>query len=444
MSTALLYLVVFAGGVFTILSPCILPVLPFVFARSGRAFRKDTVPMLVGMGISFSLVATAATVGAGWVAGYADVGRWIALFILAVAGLSLLVPRVGVMFAAPVVKLGVRLQATHSNVVDALPGNVHAAADSKEQPVREKPFAALAVGAATGLLWAPCAGPILGLVFAAAIAGGQPLQAVSLFGVFALGAATSLAVAVFAGGRLIHVIRRNFSAEVWVRRSLGVLALAGVGIIASGLDAKLFSDGGIVQTAGAEELLIKKLAPDAQGAPGVKPVARNAVQQPARPPVPTPDMGAFPGFVGGTGWIGSAALTPTTLRGKVVFVDFWTFECYNCLNALPYVKSLHEKYAKSGLVVIGVHTPEFPRERVRDNVENAMKKLGVVYPVVTDNSFSIWRSFENRYWPAAYIVDKKGRIRYHWAGEGHYDEQERVVQQLLAEPAGAAGAVAER
>ncbi len=411
MSTLLLYVVVFIGGVFTILSPCILPVLPFVFARSGQSFRRDTIPMLVGLGVAFSFVATAATAGAGWVAGAANAGRWIALSVLAIAGLSLLVPRLAVVLAAPMVKLGARLQGSGT-----------------------KPVGAIAVGAATGLLWAPCAGPILGLVFAAAIAGGQPVQAATLFGVFAIGAATSLAVVLFAGGRILEVLRRNLSVEVWVRRSLGILTLAGVGVIALGLDAKFFSDGGVVQTASAEEVLIKTLAPGAQGAPGVKPTTR-LMAQPTRPPVPTPDMGAFPGFTGGTGWIGSPALTPASLRGQVVFVDFWTFECYNCLNALPYVKALHEKYGNRGLVVVGVHTPEFPRERVRGNVERAMKRLKVLYPVVTDNSFSIWRSFENRYWPAAYIVDKKGRIRYHWAGEGHYDEQERVVKQLLAEPA---------
>ena len=411
MSTLLLFVVVFIGGVFTILSPCILPVLPFFFARSGQSFRRDTIPMLVGLGLAFSFVATAATAGAGWVAGAANAGRWIALLVLAVAGLSLLVPRLAVQLSAPVVKLGARLQGSDT-----------------------KPVGALVVGAATGLLWAPCAGPILGLVFAVAIAGGQPVQAATMFGVFALGAATSLALVLLAGGRILEVIRRNYSVEARVRKSLGILTLAGVGIIAFGLDAKFFSDGGVVQTANAEEVLIRNLVPNAQGAPGVKPAMR-LVAQPTRPPVPTPDMGAFPGFAGATGWIGSPALSPETLRGKVVFVDFWTFECYNCLNALPYVRALHEKYASSGLVVVGVHTPEFPRERVRDNVEAAMKKLGVLYPVVTDNGFSIWRSWENRYWPAAYIVDKKGRIRYHWAGEGHYDEQERVVQQLLAEPA---------
>ena len=418
MSTALLYLVVFAGGVLTILSPCILPVLPFVFARSGRSFRMDTLPMLAGLALSFSLVATAAVLGAGWVASAADAGRWVALFVLAVAGVSLLVPRVAESITRPLVRAGARLQASNAS-----------------RPAGARLVGALSVGLATGLLWAPCAGPILGLVFAAAITSGQPAQAASLFGVFALGAISSLAVVLLASGRLVTALRRQLAADAWVRRGLGTLALVGVGIIALGLDARFFAGGGLVQTASAEDLLIRTLVPTAPGARGVKPIAR----PPATPSVPTPDLGAFPGFAGGTGWIGSAPLTAESLRGNVVFVDIWTFECYNCLNALPSVKALHAKYASKGLVVVGVHTPEFPRERVQSNVERAMQKLGVTYPVVTDNGFAIWRAFENRYWPAVYIVDRKGRIRYHWDGEGKYDEQERVVQQLLAEPDAATG-----
>jgi len=146
------------------------------------------------------------------------------------------------------------------------------------------------------------------------------------------------------------------------------------------------------------------------------------------------DEGEMPELNGVTTWINSPDLTRDSLRGKVVLVDFWTYSCYNCLNALPHVKALEAKYRDKGLVVIGIHTPEFPHEKVLDNVRRQVKTLGVVFPVAVDNDYRVWNAFENRYWPAAYYVDKAGRIRFHHFGEGRYKEQEQFVQKLLAEP----------
>lgn len=146
-----------------------------------------------------------------------------------------------------------------------------------------------------------------------------------------------------------------------------------------------------------------------------------------------PDEGAFPGFPGATGWINSQPLSAESLKGKVVLVDFWTFSCINCLRAMPYVKAWYEKYKDLGLVVVGVHTPEFDFEKVPANVEQRTRKYGISYPVVMDNDMGIWNAFHNQYWPAHYFVDSKGRIRYHHFGEGKYEESERVIQQLLEE-----------
>jgi thiol-disulfide isomerase/thioredoxin len=137
-------------------------------------------------------------------------------------------------------------------------------------------------------------------------------------------------------------------------------------------------------------------------------------------------------------WLNSAPLTAADLRGKVVLIDFWTYTCINWLRQLPYVRAWAEKYKDQGLVVIGVHAPEFPFERHVDNVRRAVKDLGVAYPVAVDNDFAIWRAFRNQYWPALYFVDAQGRLRHHHFGEGTYEQSERVIQQLLAE-AGADG-----
>jgi thiol-disulfide isomerase/thioredoxin len=148
------------------------------------------------------------------------------------------------------------------------------------------------------------------------------------------------------------------------------------------------------------------------------------------------DFGPMPELEGGTAWLNSPALTKAGLRGKVVMIDFWTFGCYNCRNALPYVKEFYSRYRNQGFVVVGVHTPEFPYEKDGSNVARAIRNLGVEYPVVMDNGYAIWKAFQNHYWPAAYLVDSRGRIRYRHFGEGNYDEQQQMIQQLLAEANG--------
>jgi thiol-disulfide isomerase/thioredoxin len=143
--------------------------------------------------------------------------------------------------------------------------------------------------------------------------------------------------------------------------------------------------------------------------------------------------GGFPSLSGATEWLNSPPLTPEGLRGKVVLIDFWTYSCINCLRAIPYVRAWADKYKDHGLVVIGVHTPEFAFERKIDNVRAAVSELHIGYPVAIDNEYKIWRAFDNEYWPAHYFIDAQGRIRYHHFGEGEYDESERVIQRLLAE-----------
>src|SRR5579864_2821307 len=152
-----------------------------------------------------------------------------------------------------------------------------------------------------------------------------------------------------------------------------------------------------------------------------------------------PVEGELPSFRGATGWLNSPPLTPDGLRGKVVLVDFWTYTCINWLRQLPYLRAWAGKYSGQGLVVIGVHTPEFGFEHDPDNVRRAVKDMGVGYPVAIDNDYAVWRAFDNYYWPALYFADAQGRIRHHHFGEGEYQQSEMVIWQLLAE-AGSTGA----
>ncbi|HEX7866379.1 MAG TPA: cytochrome c biogenesis protein DipZ [Variovorax sp.] len=413
----LLLIVAYLGGVLTILSPCILPVLPFVFARADRPFRSHGLPMLLGMALAFSAIATLAAVGGGWVVALNEYGRSAAIALLAVFGVTLLFPSVADRLSRPLVALGLRLSGPASGKASV--------------------FSPLLLGIGTGLLWAPCAGPILGLILTGAALNGASVGTSLLLLAYAAGACTSLAAALLFGGRLFSAMKKSLHTGEWMRRVAGVAVLAGVGAIASGLDTGLLSRLSVGTTSTLEQALVNKLdvpmpSPQASADPGSL-IPTSAQPQPKTPAPALPDEGGLPSLAGATEWINSAPLTPESLRGKVVLVDFWTYSCINCLRTLPYVRAWAEKYRDAGLVVVGVHTPEFAFEKLPANVRRAVKDLDIGYPVAVDSNHAIWRAFGNQYWPAFYVVDAQGRIRHHQFGEGKYAKSEQVIQQLLAE-----------
>ncbi|HQQ69819.1 MAG TPA: thioredoxin family protein, partial [Alicycliphilus sp.] len=250
---------------------------------------------------------------------------------------------------------------------------------------------------------------------------------------YAAGAATSMAAALLLGGKVFAALKRALGAGEWVRRGLGATMLAGVAAIALGLDTGVLARLSTASTGGLEQKLVNRLG-ERRNEPALAMQGNPAMMmQVSDRAAPLPDEGAAPSLDGATQWLNSAPLTAAQLRGKVVLVDFWTYSCINCLRTLPYVKAWAEKYRDQGLVVVGVHAPEFAFERKPSNVEKAVKDLGIAYPVALDNQYAIWRAFGNRYWPAHYFIDAKGHIRHHHFGEGDYAESERVIQQLLRE-----------
>ncbi|MBL3965737.1 cytochrome c biogenesis protein DipZ [Burkholderia sp. KCJ3K979] len=458
----LLIVLAYLGGVLTILSPCILPVLPFVFARADQPFVRTGLPLLAGMALTFAVVATLAAVGGGWVAQANQAGRWIAIVLLAVFGLTLLMPRFAEHLTRPLVAAGNRLTG-------------FAQRDGRAAG----PASSLLLGVATGLLWAPCAGPILGLVLTGAALRGASVGTTLLLVAYAAGAATSLGVALVIGGKVFAAMKRSLGAGEWIRRGIGAALLAGVGAIAFGLDTGALAQLSTVTTGGLETKLVDRLggrsngAPAATAAPGATDnVAGGAMMAAAADgaqagegamagsammravgatPSALPVEGTLPSLDGAVQWLNSPPLTAAGLRGKVVLVDFWTYSCINCLRTLPYTTAWARKYAPYGLVVIGVHAPEFAFERDIGNVKKAVHDLGIDYPVAIDNGYSIWRAFNNEYWPAHYFIDAQGRVRHHHLGEGEYVQSERAIQSLLAEaghpdalnvPLGLAGAPA--
>jgi cytochrome c biogenesis protein CcdA/thiol-disulfide isomerase/thioredoxin len=404
----LIYLLAFIGGVLTILSPCILPVLPFVFARADQPFRRSGLPLLTGMALTFSLVAVAAAFGGHWIVRLNQGGRYVAMIVFLVLGVSLLFPSLAEALTRPLVRVGSRLQ----------PGPATTGSIGKS----------FVLGVSTGLLWAPCAGPILGLILTGAAIQGPGARSSFLLLSFALGAAASLGIALFAGNRVFSAMKRSLSFEVWIRRALGVAVIMGVVAIALGWDTNLLTKFSFINTSRAEAHLIAALGPVK---PGV--VRVSAAGSPGSAAPVLGDDGPMPDLSGAVGWLNSPPLNRNSLRGKVVLIDFWTYSCINCLRALPYIEGWAAKYKDAGLVVIGVHTPEFAFEKERANVEKAVRDLKITYPVAIDSDYKIWQAFNNEYWPAHYFIDGKGRIRYHHFGEGEYDESERVIQQLLKE-----------
>lgn len=399
----LLLILAYLGGVLTIVSPCILPVLPFVFARTGQPFVRSGLPLLAGMAVTFALVASLAAVGGAWVVQLNQYGRWLALVFVALFGLTLLLPRLADRLTRPLVAAGSRLSEAAGN-------------DS-----RPRPGASFLIGVATGLLWAPCAGPILGLVLTGAALQGASIGTTLLLLAYAAGAATSLAVALLLGGKVFAAMKRSIGAGEWVRKALGAAMLLGVVAIASGLDTGILAQVSTASTGGLEQSLVNRVIGNKNEKVGETNIAQLPIE------------GDLPSLDGAVQWLNSPPLTAESLRGKVVLIDFWTYSCINCLRTLPYLTAWADKYRDQGLVVIGVHAPEFAFEQEVGNVTKAMKKLGINYPVAIDNDFKIWRAFDNQYWPAHYFVDAQGHVRYHHFGEGNYAESEQVIQQLLRE-----------
>lgn len=403
-----MFLIAFLGGILTVLSPCILPVVPFLFAGADRT-RSSILLTLGGMALTFALVSSLAVVSSEWVIQASNAGRHVALIVMVLFALSLISARVGDWLARPFVLLGNRLDPNSRTV--------------------SGPLGSLMIGVATGLLWAPCAGPILGVILTSAMLQGANANTSLLLVAYGLGSALSLGVLIFAGRGLVNRLKPSIPVTGWLRRGAGVAVLAGAAVISTGADNVLLANTSSEGIGKVEKSVLENV-------PKVVDYFVSKVKADSMDNA----QGAMPSLTGAVEWINSPALTNESLKGKVVLVDFWTFDCINCKHTLPYVKDWAKKYEKDGLVVIGVHTPEYGFERIIDNVRDKVKEYGITYPVAIDNNYAIWRNFDNQYWPAHYLIDAKGQVRFTHFGEGRYDAQEKMIQQLLEEAKGGAPA----
>ena len=392
-----LLLIGFIAGVATALSPCVLPVLPILLA--GGASGRKPFRIIAGLVLSFS----AFTLFASWLLGKLglpqDLLRNLAIVLLFAMAVVLLVPR-----AALLVERGL-------------------APFSRLRPA--KAGGGFLLGVTLGLVFVPCAGPFLGAITAAAGReqfGGRTLAATLAY---ATGAAVPMLVIAIGGREASARIRTHADT---VRLASGVvIALVALALVFHADDhlAKVsapwttyLQDKVEGSSSGRRELA--KLRGGGEALTAVRSEA-GALH----------DYGPAPPLHADGDWINTKPLSISQLRGQVVLIDFWTYSCINCLRTLPHLKAWNATYRKQGLVIVGVHTPEFAFEHVSSNVRAAVKRLGITYPVVQDNRFKTWDNYSNQYWPAEYLIDKAGHVRHTHFGEGQYGETEQLIRRLL-------------
>jgi len=419
----LLVFALLAGGA-TAVSPCVLPVLPLAFSVGLTGGRRRPLGVVTGLALSFTfaVVALVYVISAlGLPNGFL---RTAAIIVLGVFGLTLLVPRLADRLEARLTRLG--------------------AAGQPAARTRGNGFwSGLVAGTGLGLVYAPCAGPILAGVITASASQSFTAGRLVVAGAYGLGSAIVLYLLLLGGRRLTsRLARRSGKFQAALGAVMVVVALLMIGnydtrfetAIASGLPSFLVNPTHSLESSSVVQRHLAALRSNGhtRSAAGIA-QARAASQLPI--------LGQAPEIQGTQQWFntpGDRPLTLASLRGRVVLVDFWTYSCINCLRTLPYLKAWDARYRSKGLTIIGVHTPEFPFERSASNVAQAIGQNGIHYPVAQDNDMTVWNAYGNQYWPAEYFIDAQGRIRLVHFGEGEYGAKEQAIRGLLVE-AGATG-----
>jgi cytochrome c biogenesis protein CcdA/thiol-disulfide isomerase/thioredoxin len=389
-----------AAGFITAISPCVLPVLPIVFAGGATGGRRKPFAIIAGLIVSFS----AFTLFGVWLLKKLglpeDLLRDIAIALLFLVAATLLFPKVEEVVQRPFLRLTRR------------PGGDLGGG--------------FLLGASLGLVFVPCAGPVLAAITVVGATQDVGARSIVLTLAYAIGAAIPMLLVAFGGRSAMGALRPHAHR---IRQALGVVVALTALAIALNVDRHF-------QTAipGYTEALQGKVEESGRAQHELRKVRGQTREAAASSSLH--DFGQAPELTGLSNWINSKPLTFSKLRGKVVLIDFWTYSCVNCLRTLPHVKAWDRTYRNRGLVVLGVHTPEFAFEHVPGNVQGAVRRLGIRYPVALDNDYGTWNAFRNQYWPAKYLIDRRGHLRYYHFGEGAYDTTEARIRTLLGENAG--------
>lgn len=394
----------FLAGLVTILSPCILPLLPIILAGGTTEDKNRPGGVILGFVGSFTFFTLTLSSIVKATGINADTLRNIAVITLVIFGLSLTIPALKHIWE----RLTSRFTSGPSGVKHGFWGGI-------------------GIGVSLGLVWTPCVGPILASVITLAASSTITYATVLITLAYSIGTAIPLLLIMRGSG----IFLRRFS---WLKKNSGkIQQFFGVFMLATALLIYFQLDRRF------QSYILEKFPGYGTGltsledTTAVREKLNELKQKGGTMTSDLKNLGPAPELVGGGNWINSQPLTLRELEGKVVLIDFWTYSCINCIRTLPYLKAWHAKYSDKGLVIIGVHSPEFEFEKSTDNVTRAVKDFGIQYPVVQDNDFKIWRAYENHYWPAKYMIDREGKIRYTHFGEGEYDETEMLIQELLGE-----------
>jgi cytochrome c biogenesis protein CcdA/thiol-disulfide isomerase/thioredoxin len=420
----LLVLFGFIAGAATALSPCVLPVLPIVLSAGATGGRRRPLGIVAGLAVSFTFATVALVYVIAALGLPNDFLRKLAIFVLIAFGITLMVPR-----------LADRLEAWMSRFASRA-----GVAKGKGEGF----WSGVAVGSSLGLLYAPCAGPILASVITVSASQSFSAGRLAVALSYGIGSAFVLYFLMIGGRRVVAPLaRRGATLQIAMGAVMLVVAFAMLGnydvrfqsAIANDLPSFLVNPTKSLEgSASAKSALADLRGGNGHGV-GAKATEAPAPGSNAQGQLELPDYGPAPEFVDTEDWFntpGGEPLTLKQLRGRVVLIDFWTYSCINCIRTLPYLKAWDQRYRKDGLTIIGVHTPEFPFEREASNVEEAIENEGIRYPVVQDNEQGTWNAYGNQYWPAEYFIDAQGNVRYAHFGEGEYTEKEAVIRDLLA------------
>jgi cytochrome c biogenesis protein CcdA/thiol-disulfide isomerase/thioredoxin len=395
----------FAAGVITAVSPCVLPVLPVILAGGATGGRGRPFAIIAGLVFSFTLFTLTAAALLSALGLPQDLLRNIAIALLFVVAATLFWPQLGVWLERPLAFMTRRR-------------NGH-------------PVGGFVLGVSLGLVFVPCAGPVLATITVLSAQHRFSVDSVSLTVAYALGAAGPMLLIALGGQRAARRLRAGGEN---LRRAMGALvALAAVAIVFNvdqTIQTRLGGYSSTLQKHIEDTSVAKKRLHALRGGGN----AFAASSKPAGSGLPV--LGRAPQFAGNSHWLNTAGdrpLTLTALRGKVVLVDFWTYSCINCIRTLPHLRAWYAAYHRDGLEIVGVHTPEFAFEHVLSNVRSAARRLGVTWPVALDNDYKTWTAYSNEYWPAEYLIDKTGRVRHVHFGEGEYGATEKAIRSLLAE-----------
>lgn len=416
----ILMLFAFIAGLVTILSPCILPILPIVLSGSLTGGKRKPLGIVTGFVGSFTFFTLFLSTLVNLFKISPDALRVFSILVIFSFGLSLLIPQVQTLLEVFFSKVSNRLSPTQQ---------------------KDGFLAGVVVGLSLGLLWTPCVGPILASVISLALTGSVTTTAFFITLSYSLGTALPMLLITYTGRGLFQKVPGLLAHTKHIQQGFGVVMMLTAIALMFNIDRRFqvwvlqtFPNYGAGLTSFEQNATVQsqleKLDTGKSGNEIKEMTGKPSYEMLA-------DLGKAPEFIPGGKWFnlpeGKTDLTMKELRGKVVLVDFWTYSCINCIRTFPYLKDWYQKYADKGFVIVGVHSPEFEFEKNPNNVERAMKDFGISYPVVQDNNFATWRAYGGNTWPRHYLIDKEGIVREFHSGEGKYAETELLIQQLIAD-----------